>query len=185
MTARINRSDERIKTGGAPEERGDRGLNDDAGQDEREGTGLVSDDFENFLENEFSQTALPTPPALRGYHLAWLTTISQYDSLQKRMRLGYAPVKQSEMASFDANGGQTMAGHESHITCNEMILCKIPEDRYQQIMSFYHHKKPMQEEEGVVQKFKEQGQRLGDADDGVDEIERRLAAERKKNPIFS
>ena len=25
-----------------------------------------------------------------GYHLAWLTTISQYDSLQKRMRLGYA-----------------------------------------------------------------------------------------------
>jgi len=174
------KGDDRIKIGGAPEVRGDRGVNDEAEQ--RIST---DDEFEKFLEDEFTQTALPNPPALQGYHLAWLTTTSQYDSVQKRQRLGYTPVRQSEMPGFDASNGQSLAGYDGLINCNEMVLFKIPMDRYQQIMKFYHHSKPLQEEEGIVGKFNEQGERLGDPDDGVDAMEKEMAAKRNKTPIFA
>lgn len=174
--------DERIKIGGAPDVRGDRGVNDEIEPDQRIST---DDEFEKFLEDEFTQTALPNPPALQGYHLAWLTTTSQYDSVQKRQRLGYTPVRQSEMPGFDASNGQSLAGYDGYVNCNEMVLFKIPMDRYQQIMAFYHHKKPLQEEEGIVGKFNEQGQRLGDQDDGIDAMEREMNAKRNKVPTFS
>ena len=174
--------DERTKIGGAPEVRGDRGAEDT----DRNTTGLSSDDdFEKFMEAEFTQTALPNPPSLKGYHLVWLTTASQYDSIQKRQRLGYVPVRQSEMPGFDASNGQSLAGQDGNVTCNEMVLFKIDEKRYQQIMSFYHHKKPLEEEEGVIGRFNEQGERLNDNADGVAAMEAEAAAQRRKVPTFS
>lgn len=176
--------DERVKIGGAHDVRGDRGYNDepDSGRDD-----MAMDDFEKLLEDEFTQTALPNPPALKGYHLVWLTTSSQYDNVQRRQRLGYTPVRQSEMPGFDASNGQTLAGYDGLITCNEMVLCKIPEPQYQKMMGFYHHKKPLVEEEGIVGKFNnaEHGERLGDADDGVAAMEREISAQRNKMPTFS
>ncbi len=177
--------DDRTKIGGAPDIRGDRGAEYGEG-DERGTSGLSSDDdFEKFMEAEFTQTALPNPPALQGYHLAWLTTTSQYDSVQKRQRLGYAPVRQSEMPGFDASNGQTLAGYDGHVTCNEMVLFKIPMDRYQKIMAFYHHKKPLEEEEGIVGKFNDQGERLKEADDGVEAMEKEAAVQRRRTPTFT
>ncbi len=180
-TKPISTDDDRTKIGGALDIRGDRGVEDD----ERSTSGLSSDDeFEKFMEAEFTQTALPNPPGLAGYHLVWLTTASQYDSVQKRQRLGYVPVRQSELPGFDASNGQSLAGYDGHITCNEMVLFKIQEDRYQKIMAFYHHKKPLEEEEGVVGRFNDQGERLKDADDGVDAMEKEAAAQRRKTPSF-
>lgn len=173
--------DDRTKIGGAPEVRGDRGAEDD----DRSTTGLVSDDdFEKFMEAEFTNTVLPNPPELQGYHVVWLTTSSQYDSIYKRQRLGYVPVRQSEMPGFDASNGQSLAGHEGFVTCNEMVLFKIPLSRYQQIMAFYHHKKPLEEEEGIVGKFNDQGERLNDRDDGIDAMEKEMAMQRRKTPTF-
>jgi hypothetical protein len=117
--------------------------------------------------------------------LVWLTTSSQYDSIQKRQRLGYSPVRQSEMPGFDASNGQTLAGYDGHVTCNEMVLFKIPQDRYQKIMTFFHHKKPLEEEEGIIGKFNDQGERLNDRDDGVEAMEREAAAQRRKIPNFA
>lgn len=173
--------DSRTKIGGALDIRGDRG-NDDP---DRDTSGLASDDeFEKFMEAEFTQTALPNPPSLKGYHLVWLTTTSQYDSIQKRQRLGYQPVRQSEMPGFDASGGQTLAGFDGYVTCNEMVLFKIQEDRYQKIMTYYHHKKPLEEEDGVVGRFNNQGERLKDVDDGVDAMAREAEVARRKTPVF-
>lgn len=173
--------DDRLKIGGAPELRGDRGAEDD----DRGTSGLVSDDdFEKFMEAEFTQTALPSPPALAGQHLVWLTTTSQYDSVQKRQRLGYQPVRQSEMPGFDASNGQTLTGYDGFVTCNEMVLFKIPMTRFQQIMAFYHHKKPLEEEEGIVGKFNDQGERLDDRDDGIDAMEKEMARQRRRVPTF-
>lgn len=174
--------DDRTKIGGALDIRGDRGAEDD----ERGTSGLTSDDdFEKFMEAEFTQTALPNPPALQGYHLVWLTTSSQYDSIQKRQRLGYTAVRQSEMPGFDASNGQSLAGYDGFVTCNEMVLFKIAQDRYQKIMGFYHHKKPLEEEEGIVGKFNDQGERLNDRDDGIDAMEKEMAVQRRKMPSFS
>lgn len=178
--------DERTKQGGAPEVRGDRGEYD-PGEEDRGESGLLSEDaaFEKFLEDEFTEAVLPTPPKLTGYHLVWLTTTSTYDSIQKRMRLGYTPVKMSEMPGFDARNGQPgIPGMEGNVTCNEMVLFKIPEDRYQKIMAHFHHKKPLQEEEGIVAKFDQQGERLKDAEDGVTAMEEEMRAKRKV-PHFS
>jgi len=178
----LNRDDDdRTKIGGAQDVRGDRG----ATEEDRAGSGLVSDDdFEKFMEAEFTQTALPNPPALQGFHLVWLTTNSQYDSIQKRQRLGYTAVRQSEMPGFDASNGQSLAGYDGFVTCNEMVLFKIPNSRYQQIMGFYHHKKPLEEEEGIIGKFNDQGERLNDRDDGVEAMEREMAIQRRKMPSF-
>ena len=182
-TLKLDKSqdDDRTKIGGALDIRGDRGAEDD----DRGTSGLTSDDdFEKFMEAEFTQTALPNPPALAGHHLVWLTTSSQYDSIQKRQRLGYTPVRQSEMPGFDASNGQTLAGYDGHITCNEMVLFKIASTRYQQIMAFYHHKKPLEEEEGIVGRFNNKGERLNDKDDGVEEMEKEMARARQKTPSF-
>lgn len=181
VTKATPQDDDRLKIGGAPELRGDRGAEDD----DRGTSGLVSDDaFDKFMEAEFTQTALPTAPPLPGYHLVWLTTSSQYDSVQKRMRLGYTAVRQSEMPGFDASNGQTLAGYDGFVTCNEMVLFKIEQKRYQQIMGFYHHRKPLEEEEGIVGKFNDQGERLKDKDDGIEEMEKLMAAQRRKMPSF-
>ena len=184
-TRQSHTDDERTKIGGALDIRGDRGVGDEYGND-RTGTGMTSDDdFEKFMEAEFTQTALPSPPALQGFHLVWLTTASQYDSVQKRQRLGYTPVRQSEMPGFDASNGQSLAGYDGHVTCNEMVLFKIPLSRYQQIMAFYHHKKPLEEEEGIVGKFNSQGERINESENGVDAMEREAAIQRQKTPVFA
>jgi hypothetical protein len=179
----VIQEDERTKIGGAPEVRGDRGAEQDSGRD---GSGLESDaDFEKYLQDEFDQSALPTAPLIPGFHVCWLTTASSYDSIQKRQRLGYVLVRQSELPGFDASNGQSLTGYDGLITCNEMVLGKIADSRYQAIMKFFHHTKPMQEEEGVVGKFNQQGERLTDADDGAAAMEREIAALKNKVPHFS
>jgi len=183
-TLTLNKGDdERTKIGGAQDVRGDRGANE---ADERDGSGLFSeDDYERFLEDEFTDAALPNAPPIPGYHLLWGTTASQYDSVQRRQRMGYEPVRQSELPGFDASRGQALAGYDGFVTCNEMILFKIQEAKYQVMMNFFHHKKPLQEEEGIVGKFNQQGERLGDSDDGVTDMERDMARIRNKIQTFS
>lgn len=175
-------SDERLKVGGH-NERSDRGFETDP---ERGDAGLMSDDdYEKFLEDEFDQTALPQPPLLPGWHLCWLTTTSKYDSLQKRARLGYAPVRQSEMPGFDASNGSAIASDDGPITCNEMILCKIEERRYQSVMRHFHHKKPLEAEEAIVRNKPEGGISVAEpGEDGLEELSTRVREERLKNPVF-
>jgi hypothetical protein len=47
-----------------------------------------------------------------GWHLCWLTTTSAYDTIQKRMRLGYSAVRLG-VPGFDPSNGKPLAGHEA------------------------------------------------------------------------
>ena len=194
-TPRAATTDERLVRGTSPEVRGDRGIAEDA---ERIDSELISDDdFEKIIASEFEQTALPSPPAIPGWHLCWLTTTSQYDSIQKRQRLGYIPVRRDEMKNFDPSNGQKLANYESAITCNEMVLFKIEEGRFQAIMKYFHHRKPMEEEAGVLSSLKAHaGQKdskgravattEGDgAENGIEELERSVERAAKVQPTFS
>lgn len=107
--------------------------------------------FEAMLENDFEDVALPSPPTMDGWHLCWLTTTSTYDTLQKRSRLGYSPVKQTELPNFVVGDGSP----DGLIRCNEMLLCKISADRYQVLMTHYHHKKPLEDEQSVVARMRD------------------------------
>ena len=108
---------------------------------------------------EWTQSALPKLPEMDGWHLCWLSTTNSYDSIDKRMRLGYVPVKADEMPGFDdyrVKSGE----HVGYISCNEMLLFKLPMDIYQEVMVHMHHDKPREEAEKIrVQVENLQGQR--------------------------
>ena len=94
--------------------------------------------------DEWTQSALPKTPELDGWHLCWLSTTNSYDSIDKRFRLGYVPVKSEEFPNFD-NYRVKAGEHVGFIACNEMLLCKIPMDVYQDLMLHMHHELPMEE----------------------------------------
>ena len=50
---------------------------------------------------EWTQSALPKLPDIDGWHLCWLSTTNSYDSIDKRMRLGYVPVKADELPGYE------------------------------------------------------------------------------------
>lgn len=142
--------DERVVRRADSDGRGDRG----APEPERDDLAnlMSDDDYEALVKAEFEHTALPKPPALQGWHLCWLTTTSQYDNIAKRQRLGYRPVRRDEMPGFDPSNGQDLERFQGYITCNEMVLHKIPEAYYQRMMAYFHHKEPGDRESGTLQK---------------------------------
>ena len=98
--------------------------------------------------DEWTQSALPKVPDIPGWHLCWLSTTNGYDSIDKRMRLGYVPVKADELLGFD--NYRVKAGEDiGFIACNEMRLYKLPMEVYQEVMTQMHHEAPMEEADKV------------------------------------
>ena len=97
---------------------------------------------------EMTQSALPKLPNMDGWHLCWLSTTNSYDSIDKRMRLGYVPVKSDELPGYEdyrVKSGE----HVGYISCNEMLLFKLPMDIYQEVMLYQHHEKPREEADKI------------------------------------
>jgi hypothetical protein len=98
--------------------------------------------------DEWTQSALPKVPELPGWHLCWLSTTNSYDSIDKRLRLGYVPVMADEFPGFD--NYRVKAGEQTgFIACNEMILYKLPMEIYQEAMLQMHHELPMDEADKI------------------------------------
>ena len=137
--------------------------------------------------DEWTQSALPKVPALEGWHLCWLSTTNGYDSIDKRFRLGYAPVKSEEFPGFE-NYRVKAGEHVGFIACNEMILCKIPMEMYQDIMLQMHHEMPNDESDKIrlqvenIQGARDSsGRSLGKVEgEGFGELDRTV-----RTPVFS
>ena len=98
--------------------------------------------------DEWTQSALPKVPDIPGWHLCWLSTTNGYDSIDKRMRLGYVPVRADELPGFD--NYRVKAGEDvGFIACNEMRLYKLPMEVYQEVMTQMHHEAPNEESDKV------------------------------------
>ena len=98
--------------------------------------------------DEWTQSALPKGPEIPGWHLCWLSTTNGYDSIDKRMRLGYVPVRADELPGFD--NYRVKAGEDiGFIACNEMRLYKLPMEVYQEVMTQMHHDAPNEESDKV------------------------------------
>lgn len=126
--------------------RSDRGSEDVRRQD-NDGTAFTVSERRKF-RNEWTQEALPTPPEIPGYHLCWLSTTNAYDPIQKRIRMGYSPVQANDVPGFEylaAKDGE----FQGMIAVNEMLLFKIPNDVYQEIMAEFHYHAPLEEEERI------------------------------------
>jgi hypothetical protein len=180
MTTKRNTDQRTRRTEGA-DQRAPREMTADVSRAE----GMLSqDEALALIRSEFTQESLPQikPPA--GWHYCWLSSNSQYDPIHKRLRLGYMPVPFTELVETgQASGFENYKSHDGDfagcVKCNEMLLFKLPLERYQLIMQEFHHDMPLREEESIRQKAKpvqrdSKGRELVDFDD-EDEGMRSLA----------
>jgi hypothetical protein len=138
--------------------------------------------------DEWTQSALPKVPDIPGWHLCWLSTTNSYDTIDKRIRLGYVPVMADELPGFE-NYRVKAGEHVGHISCNEMLLFKLPMDIYQKVMTRLHYTKPLEEAEKIkVDVNSLQGQRdsngkvlLQMEGRGIDDIDRQSI---NRAPVF-
>jgi len=139
--------DDRVKQTNQTESRADRGTADHS-RKLQDGTAFSIEERRRMLRNEYKQEILPTPPSIPGYHLCWLSTNSRADPIHNRIHQGYEAVKNSELPGMDK---WTMKDGEfsGFVSCNEMVLFKIPEELYQLHMSIFHHEMPLEHEQGV------------------------------------
>lgn len=146
---------------------------------------VSADERRKMWKDEWTQSALPGVPEIAGWHFCWLSTTNSYDSIDKRIRLGYAPVKSDELPGFE--NYRVKAGEQTgYIACNEMILYKIPTDHYQDIMAHFHHEVPLEESEKIRRNAEQQvgrdssGKSLGRVEgEGLGDIDKPIPA-----PVF-
>jgi len=141
-----------------------------------------SDERLEMWKDEWTQSALPNVPSLKGFHLCWLSTTNGYDSIDKRMRLGYTPVKADAVPGFE-NWRVKAGEHVGFVACNEMLLFKIPMELYQRIMTHFHHDAPLEEANKIKLQAEQQvgrdssGKRLGQVEgEGLGAIDKPVPA---------
>ena len=182
------RDDDRLHKQQDADGRGSRSR-EDAERASDEGTSMSVEQRRAAIRSEFLQEALPRVPDVPGFHLCWLSTTNGYDPVHKRMRLGYMPVRAEELEGFES---LKMASGEfaGAISCNEMVLFKIPLELYEMIMQEFHHNMPLEEEEALRQQLvrdtdvDSKGKKLGqitEDSDGFDD----LGARRARQGVFA
>ena len=105
------------------------------------------------FRDKWQNSALPdlSPGILPGFHLCWLSTTNNYDSIDKRMALGYEPVKASELGKGFENLGKMSSGKfEGCVSCNEMVLFKLPDEIYQEVMRMLHLEDPLEHQRNIT-----------------------------------
>ena len=129
-----------------------------------------------FRSNHYNDI-LPDLPPIPGYHVCWLSTTHQGDTIARRIRLGYEPVTEQDVRGMDyarIKDGE----HAGFIGVNEMLAFKIPNHLYLMYMQHAHHDEPNAQVEQVaslVDQLKEQALRAGgtlDEEEGVAEMRR-------------
>ena len=180
MESRLKKS---LSAGG----RNDR-ASEDASRKAPEEKFISTQERRRMWSEEWTQSALPKLPEIDGWHLCWLSTTNSYDSIDKRIRLGYVPVKSEEIPGYEDY--RVKAGeHVGYISCNEMLLFKLPMDIYQEVMTYHHHDQPREEAEKIrVQVANLQGQRDSNGrslvnveGEGIGSIEQQP----NRTPVFS
>ena len=105
------------------------------------------------FRDRWQNSALPEIPegTLAGFHLCWLSTTNNYDSIDKRMALGYEPVKAAELGKgFESLGKMSSGKFEGCVSCNEMVLFKLPEEIYQEVMRMMHLEDPLEHQRNIT-----------------------------------
>jgi hypothetical protein len=65
--------------------------------------------------------------------------------------LGYEPVKASELGKgFEGLGKMSSGKFEGCISCNEMVLFKLPEEIYQEVMRMMHLEDPLAHQQNIT-----------------------------------
>ena len=138
---------------------------------------MTEDDRLEMFRTTIFQDSLPDLPEIPGYHVCWLTTTNPRDTIHRRMRLGYEPVRAEDVAGFFPPDSFIKGGQlDGMIAVNEMVAMKIATSLYLKFMQEAHHDAPLRDEEGLKSAFddirnrvEEAGSRV-DAGDGVEAL---------------
>lgn len=178
-------NDERLIKGAGATVRGDR-AEADADRLNQDGTSLSAEERRRTLRQDWVQEILPKIPPIPGFHLCWVTTTNSADPIYRRMQRGYIPVKAAELAGFGEQFMVREGEFQGCVACNEMLLFKIPNDLYQDLMMVFHHDIPLEQEAGIKERMQDQ-QRETDREgrklvqtEGFDSLGRQPA----RNPTF-
>jgi hypothetical protein len=178
MDSRLKKS---LQAGG----RNDR-ASEDASRRPPEEKFMSAQERRKMWSDEWTQSALPKTPVIPGWHLCWLSTTNNYDTIDKRMRLGYVPVTADEIPGFDSY--RVKAGeHVGHVSCNEMLLFKLPMDVYQDVMSQMHYEAPREEVDRILSQAESagakdsSGRRLVQVEAGMDRYDQQQP---NRAPVF-
>lgn len=147
---RIIGDDSRLKKSVHPDSRNDRSTAD-SDRTDKDGTIFSSSERVKNFRDEWAASALPNVPKIPGFHLCWLSTTNNFDPIQKRMRVGYVPVRADEVPGFE-HLKMKSGEHEGMVSCNEMLLFKIKDDLYQEMMEYFHYEKPLEDEQMIKAK---------------------------------
>lgn len=124
---------------------------------------ITEDERLEFFRDSLQQSVLPDLPPIPGFHVCWLSTTHQRDTIAFRRRLGYQLIRAEELPSWE--GASMKAGDfEGVIAVNEMVAAKIPLHLYNRYMQEVHHRMPLAEEEklkSAVDMLKGNAQRSG------------------------
>jgi hypothetical protein len=134
--------DARLGSRQSSDNRRDRDMDDRPIEQNREATDEARLEL---FRNAVFQSTLPPLPQIDGWHICWLTTNNPRDSIQWRTRLGYEPVKASEVMGWQGESLKT-GEYAGCIGVNEMVAFKIPMRLYLNYMRIAHHEQPMEEE---------------------------------------
>jgi len=149
---------------------------------------LSDDDRMEIFRNTFMQAALPTLPPIPGYHLCWVSTTNERDTVPLRLNLGYQLVQAEEVMGW-RGGNITSIKSGEYTGCvnhNEMIAMKIRQDLYERYMQEVHHNAPAAEDQKLVyqaERIADEGRSLGGdivADDGLESIKHTASVRRGK-----
>ena len=178
MDSRLKKS---LQAGG----RNDR-ASEDASRRPPEEKFMSAQERRKMWSDEWTQSALPKVPTIPGWHLCWLSTTNAYDTIDKRMRLGYVPVTADEIPGFDSY--RVKAGeHIGHVSCNEMLLFKLPMDVYQDVMAQMHYEAPREEVDRILSQAESagakdsSGRRLVQVEAGMDRFDQQQP---NRAPVF-
>jgi len=114
------------------------------------------------FRDKWANSALPeiSKDAIPGFHLCWLSTTNQYDSIDKRLALGYEPVKAAELGNgFESLGKMSSGKFEGCVSCNEMVLFKLPEEVYQEVMKMLHLEDPLEHQRNITSSYQKRSTR--------------------------
>ena len=143
------------------------------------------------FRDRWQNSALPDLPEniIPGFHLCWLSTTNNYDSIDKRMALGYEPVKASELGKGFENLGKMSSGKfEGCVSCNEMVLFKLPEEIYQEVMRMMHLEDPLEHQRNITAQVRNTAQEgkggRSILEGGVLEMEKEIAKANNPNIRF-
>lgn len=124
-----------------------------------DGTVMTRAERLSMIRDAWQQVALPTPPNMPGYHMCWLSTTNSSDTIQRRMKLGYELVRRDELPGFKVEKPNS-AEYSDYVTCNEMVLGKLPIDIYEDVMRTFHEDLPYEEETSIRERMQQTAESL-------------------------